>query len=459
MAETFDLVVVGGGPGGYVAAMRAAQLGLSVALVEKEQLGGVCLNWGCIPTKALLASAGLMASVSAAGEMGVLVDHAEADPGEVFGRKDRVVEKLRSGVATLLRKRSVAVFKGTGEIQGGSVVVESSEDTKELACDKVILATGSSPVIPAAFPYDGRVVVSTRDALSRSDIPDSVLIVGGGAVGCEFAGFYAALSRSVTLVEMLPDILPGEDASAVRFLRAAMKKRGIDVRIGTRVASIDVSDDRARTTLSDDSVVESGLVLLAMGRRPNVDGAGIPATEIATERGAVVVNERMETSVPGVYAIGDLIGGWLLAHVASREGIVAASNIAGRDTVMSYAAVPRCTFTVPEIASVGVTEADAKKQGMEVTTGRFPYGASGKAVAEGKSEGFVKIVCEPGGGKVMGGVIVGARASDLVHEITLAVHAGLTAETMMSMIHAHPTFSESVMEAAEAVEGLSIHSL
>jgi dihydrolipoamide dehydrogenase len=459
MSERFDLVVIGGGPGGYVAAIRAAQLGLFVALVEKEKLGGVCLNWGCIPTKSLLASAGLIASLERAEEMGVRLGGVETDIATMFSRKDRVVEKLRSGVETLLKKRKVSVFSGSGTLVGqGAVSVESSEGRTDLTCESVILATGSAPMIPSAFPFDGRVVVSTREALSDTDIPENVLIVGGGAVGCELAGFYNAVGRSVTLVEMLPEILPGEDASAVRLAKAAMKKRGIDVRTGARVESIEVNDGKARTTLSDGDILDSGRVLLAMGRRPSTGGAGIADAGLKIENRAVSVDDHMRTSLDGVYAIGDLVGGWLLAHVASREGVVAATNAAGHDLAISYRAVPRCTFTTPEIASVGMSESQAGEGGVEFSSGRFSLGASGKALADGEAQGFVKILSETSGGKVIGGVAVGHHASILVHEIALAVHAELSIDSLMSMIHAHPTLSEAVLEAAEAVEGMSIHS-
>lgn len=458
MPESCGLVVIGGGPGGYVAAIRAAQLGLSVALVEREELGGVCLNWGCIPTKALLASAGLLTSLRSAAEMGIRVGEAEADLEEMFARKDRVVDRLRSGIETLLKKRKIVVYRGEAALQGRSVVVEGGDGPRELECDRVILATGSSPIVPPSFPYDGKTVVSTREALSDPVIPGSVLIVGAGAVGCEFASFYAALGRSVTLVEMLPEILPGEDPSAVRLLRSAMRKGGVDVRTGTRVESIEADGETVRTVLSDGDEVETGRVLLAMGRRPNVEGAGIPGAGIELDGGAVRVDERMRTSVERVYAIGDLVGGWLLAHVASREGIVAATNAAGGEETMSYRAVPRCTFTRPEIASVGVTESEAGERGIEFETGRFSLGASGKAVADGETTGFVKVISEAASGRVIGGVVVGEHASELMHEIALAVHAELPVDRLMSMIHAHPTLCECVMEAAEATEGLSIHS-
>ncbi len=459
MGDKHDLTVVGGGPGGYVAAIRAAQLGLSVALVERAELGGICLNWGCIPTKSLLASLDLVERVRSAGEFGVVVEDVRVDVSAVFERKDKVVEKLRSGVAGLLRKRGVVVYEGEGALREPGVVVVSGRGRETaLESSNVIVATGSKPLVPAAFPYDGRVVVTSRDVLARPDLPESAVVIGAGAVGCEFAAFYAGMGVRVTLVEMLADLLPGEDASAARTLRSSFKKRGIDVRVGTRVEGIEVRGDGAVTSFSAGDAVESAMVLLAMGRKPSLDEANVRGLDVAVEGGAVVVDDRMMTSVDGVYAGGDLVGGWLLAHVASREGVVAASRAAGHDVRMSYRTVPRCTFTRPEIASVGITEAAAAEDGVELAVGRFPFGASGKAVAEGETQGFVKVFTDEGSGKVVGGVVVGPHASDLVHEIALAVEAELPGELLADMIHAHPTRAECVAEAFEAVAGRSIHS-
>jgi dihydrolipoamide dehydrogenase len=460
VADRFDLTVLGGGPGGYVAAIRGAQLGLRVALVERGHLGGVCLNQGCIPTKALLASAELLAAVRGASELGIEVGEPRVSLPAMFERKERVVGQLRGGVEKLLKKRGVSVFAGDGTLRGAGVVeVAGTEGAEVLESERVILATGSDPLIPSSFPYDGKKVITSEEALAMTDLPESILIIGAGAIGCEFALFYAAVGLEVTVVEMLPEILPGEDPSAARVLKAAFRKLGVETKPGTKVESIEVRGDTVATTLSDGAVAETGLVLLAMGRRPSIDASGIAESGVATENGAVVVNERMETSVDGVYAIGDLVGGWLLAHVASREGIVAASRAAGRDVTMSYRSVPRCTYTHPGIASVGITEAEAKERGIEITPGRFSFAAVGKAVAEGEGQGFVKVFADASSGAILGGVIVGPRASDLIHEIALAVEAGLTADDVANAIHAHPSLSEAVMEACEAVHGLSIHSL
>jgi len=459
MSQRYDLVVLGGGPGGYVAAIRGAQLGLRVAVVERERVGGVCLNWGCIPTKALLASAELLANCRRAEAFGLTVGSVDVDREAIQARKDRIVERLVSGVETLIRKKGVDLYSGEATLVGpGETRVETSEGATVLESGKVILATGSRPIVPRAFPYDGRRVVTSRDVLAMTRPPDRIVVVGAGAVGCEFAGYYAALGHEVTMVEMLPTVLPGEDASATRLIATLLKRRGVGIRTGSAVEGIEVADDAVRTTLADGETIESGIVLLAMGRRPAVEGSGIPECGVAVRDGAVEVNDAMETSLPGVYAIGDLVGGWMLAHVASREGIVAATRAAGGDATIDYAAVPRCTFTHPEVAAVGLTEAQAKERGIELATGRFPFSASGKAVAEEETAGFVKVIAEAGSGRIVGGVVVGPRASDLVHEIALAVECGLTLDRLAGMIHAHPTLSEAVMEAAEAGLGLSIHS-
>jgi dihydrolipoamide dehydrogenase len=461
MAERYDLTVLGAGPGGYVAAIRGAQLGLKVALVEKADVGGVCLNWGCIPTKALLRSAEVLAVCRSAEEFGVSVGAAEPAIDAIFDRKDTIVARLRSEVEKLLKKRSVEIIRGEGVLRApGAVEVVGADARATVESDRVIVATGSKPLVPGSFPYDGRHVVTSRDVLAMRRLPDSVLVVGAGAVGCEFAGLYAALGLRVTLVEMLAEILPGEDPSAARLLRTVLRRQGIDVRAGTKVEKMTVGSGGTVTVdLEGSEGVETDLVLLAMGRRPVSAEAGLAELGVEVERGAVRVNERMETSLPGVYAIGDLVGGWLLAHVASREGIVAASQAAGKDVTMDYRAVPRCTFTRPEIASVGVTEAEAKERGLSIDVGRFPMAASGKAQALGDAVGFVKVLSDSATGTVVGGVIAGPHASDLIHEIALAVEAEIGVDRLANMIHAHPTLAETVMEASEAVHGLSVHSL
>ncbi|MBD3349357.1 MAG: dihydrolipoyl dehydrogenase [Candidatus Eisenbacteria bacterium] len=459
MAEKHDLTVIGGGPGGYVAALRAAQLGLDVALVEKAELGGVCLNWGCIPTKALLTSAAAAELARGADELGVAVGSVAIDAGAVFARKDRIVERLRGGVETLLGKRGIAVRAGEARIvEPGVVLVSAPDGSVTLESRNVIVATGSAPIVPDTMPRDGRVVLTSRDALSRPDLPDSVVVIGAGAVGCEFAAFYSGMGVEVTLVEMMPELLPGEDVSAARLLRQSFRKRGVDVRLKSAVEKIEVSDGRATTILSTDDALDSETVLLALGRRAAVEEAGLRELGADVDGGAVVVDDRMLTSVERTYAIGDVVGGWMLAHVASREGIVAAHQAAGRDVRIDYRAVPRCAFTTPEIASVGMSEADARSDGLEVMTGRFPFSASGKAVASGEGNGFVKVVARASDGEVLGGVIVGPHASDLIHEVALAVEARLSWERVAEMIHTHPTLSEAVCEAFEAVGGLSIHS-
>lgn len=460
MEKRFDMTIVGGGPGGYVAAIRGAQLGLDVALVEREDVGGVCLNWGCIPTKTLLRSASVLDAAKRASDFGLVIEGARPDIEGLRKRKDDVVRRLRGGVEKILEKRGVHVVRGEATVaEPGVVSVATGEGPSTLHSDRVVLATGSRPLVPSAFPYDGDRIWTSRDALADLSLPASLLVIGAGAVGCEFAGFYSSMGTEVTLVEMLDEILPGEDPAAARLLRSSLRKRGVNVRPSTKVDGMEIGGSGVTTTLDGGDEVTTERVLLAMGRRPLIEGAGIPELGVETERGAVVVDERMETSVEGVSAIGDLVGGWLLAHVASREGIVVAERAAGMDTTMSYRTVPRVTFTNPEIASVGITEAQADERGIEVSIGRFPYSASGKAVAEGEAAGFVKVIAGAADGVIMGGVVAGAGASELVHEIALAVEARIEAETVGAMIHAHPSLPESVMEAFEALRGMSIHSL
>ncbi len=459
MPERFDLTVVGGGPGGYVAAIRAAQLGLKVVLIERHKLGGVCLNEGCIPTKALLASAEFLENLGRAGEYGIEVRDFRADLPAVFARKDAIVARLRSGVERLLKKRAIVLVNGEGALlEPGVVRVREAAGERLLESSSVILATGSTPIVPPVFGYDGKRVITSAEALSMEDLPESLIVIGTGAIGCEFAGFYAAMGVDVVLLEMLPEILPGEDASVVRLLKNALKKRGVDIRTGTRVESITPEGTSVRAELSDGDSIEAAVALLAMGRKPAVEDEWLIESGIEIKSGAVVVNDRMETSLEGVYAIGDLVGGWLLAHVASREGIVAASCAAGHGFSMDYRAVPRCTFTHPEIASVGITEVEAAERDLKIDVGRFPFSASGKALAGGETSGFVKVMAESDSGRVVGGVVVGVNASVLIHEIGIAIANNLSAEDIAAVIHAHPTLSESVMEAAEGVLGVAIHA-
>jgi dihydrolipoamide dehydrogenase len=378
----------------------------------------------------------------------------------MFARKDKVVDRLRRGVEGILRKRGVTLHEGRGElVEPGVVSVSGDHASVTIESNNVILATGSAPIVPDSMQRDGRIVMTSRDVLARSDLPESIVIIGAGSVGCEFAALYSGMGVRVTLVEMLPQLLPQEDSSAARVLLQSFKRRGLDVRTETKVEEIRTGDGRAVTQLSSGGAVESDAVLLAIGRRPALDEANVHGLGLQTDDGAVVVDDAMKTSAERTYAVGDLVGGWMLAHVASREGVVAASQAAGLDTRISYRAVPRCTFTTPEVASVGITTDEARAQGIELREGRFPFTASGKAVASGEAGGFVKVLSDASSGEVVGGVVVGPHASDLIHEITLAVEARLPASLIAETIHAHPTLSEAVCEAAEAVAGLSVHSM
>lgn len=456
----FDVVVLGGGPGGYVAAIRAAQLGRSVCLVEKDQLGGTCLNRGCIPTKALVASTQALEAAKRMGEFGVETSgEVRAHFDKMVLRKNRIVSRLRAGVGFLLKKNKVTVVAGTGRLIGArSVEVDTKDGPSRLNARNIIVATGSRPVVFPAFGYNGRTVITSDEALDFQDVPESLLIVGGGVIGCEFAFIFASLGSKVTVVDIMPTVLPMEDPDSAAAVAASLKKHGVGVRTGVKIESITGEGSEAVALLDTGERLAASRVLLSVGRRPNSEGIGLREAGVEIgERGEILVNDRMATNVPGIYAIGDAVGKVMLAHVASAQGILAAHNIAGGDRRMSYNAVPSAIFTSPEVASVGLNERKAREEGLDIRVGKFPFTANGKALTMGETDGFVKVIADAGTDRILGVHIVGPYATELIPEPTAAVQMRMTVGQFARTIHAHPTLAEAIGEAAEAVHRMAIH--
>ncbi len=453
------IIVIGAGPGGYVAAIRAAQLGSEVTVVEKSEVGGTCLNVGCIPTKTLLASVEVLSVIKEAAKFGINVGEAIPDLAQMMARKEKIVGQLRKGIEYLLKNKKIVLIKGTAKIvEPGKVeVLKDDNSQEELSADKIIIATGSESAKPSLFPFDGDKVITSKEALSLSKVPASLLIVGAGAIGVEFGCIFAALGTEVTIVEMLPQVLPTEDAEIARELAKQLKRKRIKVFTGTRIEKVESLELKVESILSSGEKIETEKVLVAVGRKLNSENLGLEEAGIKTEKGRIVVNKRMETNIAGIYAIGDVVGGTLLAHKASTEGIVAAENASGQDSVMDYRAVPGCIFTQPEVAGVGLTEEKARSAGQEIKIGKFPFRALGKAQAMGQVEGMIKIIADAQSDEILGIHIIGHHATDLIAEGVLAIKAEVTAEELGNTIHAHPTLSEGIMEAAHALHGKAVH--
>ena len=461
MAEQFDVLVIGGGPGGYVAALRASQLGAKVALVEEQVIGGVCLNVGCIPTKALLRSAEVYETLLKAQDFGVKVEGSiQPDWPAMQKRKAQIVRRHTTGVGSLLKKAGVAVLDGRGRLAGAHTVEVTGKDgVQTLEGRKIIIATGSRPIQLPLPGFDLPGVLDSTGALALEEVPARMLIVGGGVIGAEFAVLYAALGTQVTIVEMLDRLLPMMDADISTEMLRAMKKRKVGVYLSSRATAITQSGDALHvsvTTPDGDQAFDVDRVLVSVGRRANVENLGLEAVGVETARNGIIVNERMETRAPDIYAIGDVTGKWWLAHVASREGVVAAENACGRPSKMNYRSVPSCVFTHPEVASVGLTEAQAVERGYDVRVGRFPFAANGRASTYGERDGFVKVVSESKFGELLGLHIVGPHASDLIQEGGLAIAMEATLDELDAAIHPHPTFSEAVAQAVLAVRGAAL---
>jgi len=457
-----DVVIIGGGPGGYVAAIKAAHLGLKALLVEKDKLGGVCLNWGCIPTKALVSTAELLNHLQRAGEFGIQVKDYSFDFPAIMKRKDLITQRLSSGVGQLMKANQVRVVKGEGQIiEPGKVEITDSAGQKEVIKAKnIIIATGSS-VMSLPIPginSDG--VITSNEALSLSELPSRMLIIGGGVVGIEFAGIFRALGVEVTVVEMLPRILLPIDEEITRRLTQLLKGKGIEILTDSKVKEIKKNHQNLEVLISTtdgEKIIETEKVLLATGRVPELGNIDVQRLGIELNGKAIKVDEKMRTNIPGIYAVGDVVGKIMLAHVASREGIVAVENISGKEVLMDYKVVPNCVFSMPEVASVGLTEEEARKENDNIKVSKFPFLANGKALGMGETEGMVKIIADGDTFELLGVHILGTHASDLIAEGTLALSMEATAFEIVNTIHAHPTLAEAVAEAAEGVLGKPIH--
>jgi dihydrolipoyl dehydrogenase len=464
--DTYDLAVIGSGPGGYVAAIRAAQLGLKTCLIEKDQtLGGTCLNVGCIPSKALLESSELfVATRDGLAQHGVGVGAPALDLPTMMQRKDRIVSELTSGVAQLMKKNKVDVLHGRGRLLAADrVSVEGEGGTQELQARHVLLATGSISVELPFLRYDGQRVVDSTGALAFEHVPEHLIVVGAGAVGLELGSVWRRLGARVTVVEMMPQIVPAADGQMAKTLQRSLKQQGLDIRLKTRVMAADVDAGGVTLTLQDAKEQSEQLrgdrILVAVGRRPNSADLGLDAAGVALDdKGRVAVDEHLRTSVGTIYAIGDLVRGPMLAHKAEDEGIAAAETIAGRPGHVNYDAIPGVVYTHPELAWVGLTEVDAKEQGIDYRVGRFLFRANGRAKSLGQEEGMVKILARADDDRLLGVHIVGPRASDLIPEGVLALELGASAEDLARTVHAHPTLAETIKEAALAVGGRAIHA-
>jgi dihydrolipoamide dehydrogenase len=456
----YDIVIIGGGPGGYVAAIRAAQLGLRTALVEGERVGGVCLNWGCIPAKSLLFNAQLVNLFRRSQEFGISHDNLQADLAPAVDRSRAVADRMVKGVEFLLKKNGITFIQGRARLQGkNEVMVEPGRES--LRAENIVIASGGFTRTLPGIDIDGKTIIGSRQALEMRRLPSRIAIVGGGPIGVEFAFLYRSYGADVTIIEMLGHLLPAEDAEVSAQLERSFKQQGIDFMTGARVQEIRTGKGGARVRVSADgreSEIEAEKVLMAVGVGPNTAGLELEKLGIETERGFIKVDGGMRTNVPGVYAVGDVTGKMMLAHVASHQGVVAAEGIVGLNPPeIQYDKMPRAAYCRPQVASCGLTEAQARERGYEVATGRFPFRANGKAAASAADEGFVKVVIDRQYEQILGYHIIGPEAAELIGEATLGVETESSAADVIWTVHAHPTLSEAIKEAALVARGQGIH--
>jgi dihydrolipoamide dehydrogenase len=456
MDKRYDVVVLGGGPGGYAAAIRALQRGLSAAVVERSDMGGTCLNRGCIPTKSLLNSAQQYQAIKAAGRIGISTGAVEYDFSKMAARKDAAVKQLRSGVEYLISSNGGAIYRGEGYIKDRNTIEITGGET--IHADKIIIATGSRPAVPPFITVDNKSILDSDGLLNINGCPQSVIIIGGGVIGIEFATLFAALEKRVTVIEMLESILPGTDPEVSSILKKNLERKGVKFYTGSRVTSLEAGEGVTCEFECQSGVVKAQAEIAAVvtGRKPNSENLGLENIRVQTERGFIRVNDRMETSVLGVYAVGDVTGKKMLAHVATAQGIAAAENAAGANKTVDSSLSPACIYSEPEIASVGLTEEEAVKNGFAVRVGRFPVSANGKSTVMGERSGIAKIIAQEGTDKILGAHIIAPRVTEMISEITLAMKCGLSVHDIADTIHPHPTVSEIIMEAAHDVYGMCI---
>lgn len=460
----YDLIVIGSGPGGYVAAIRASQLGLKAAIVERSELGGICLNWGCIPTKALLKSAQVYDYLTHAADYGIsFTGEATPDFEAIVKRSRGVADGMSKGIQFLLKKNNIEIIVGTGKLKKDKTVEVTDADGKktEFKTKHIILATGARSRELPNLKQDGKKIIGYREAMVLPKKPESMVVVGSGAIGSEFAYFYSTLGTKVTLVEFMPRLVPVEDEEVSKQLERSFKKSGMKVKTSAEVQSVDTKGDLCKVTIKSkkgEEVVEAEIVLSAVGIAPNIEGLGLEDVGVELEKGKVKVNEFYATSVEGVYAIGDIVHGPALAHVASHEGLICVEKIAGKNVeALDYGNIPGCTYTSPEIASVGMTEKAAIDAGYEIKVGKFPFSASGKASAAGSKDGFVKVIFDAKYGEWLGAHLVGDNVTELIAEVVVARKLETTGEEIIKAVHPHPTMSEAIMEAVAAAYGEVIH--
>ncbi|MBC7864716.1 MAG: dihydrolipoyl dehydrogenase [Bacteroidia bacterium] len=460
---SYDVIVIGSGPGGYVTAIRASQLGFKTAIIEKESLGGVCLNWGCIPTKALLKSAQVFEYLHHAKDYGLTAENINADFGAVIKRSRDVADGMSKGVQFLMKKNKIDVINGFGKVKPGKKVEVKAADGKITVVEAkhIIIATGARSRVLPNLPQDGKKIIGYREAMSLPTQPKSMIVVGSGAIGVEFAYFYATMGTKVTIVEFLPAIVPVEDEEVSKQLERSFKKMGIEIMTDASVESVDISGAGCKAkvkTKTGEKILEADIVLSAVGIATNIEGIGLEEVGISTDKGKILTDKFYATNVPGYYAIGDCTPGQALAHVASAEGITCVEKIKGMHVEpIDYNNIPGCTYCQPEIASVGMTEKKAKEAGYEIKVGKFPFSASGKAKAAGASDGFVKVIFDAKYGELLGAHMIGANVTELIAELVVARKLETTGHELLKSIHPHPTMSEAIMEATAQAYGEVIH--